>query len=323
MSARKKGRDVHGVFLLDKPPGFSSNQALQKVRRLFDARKAGHTGTLDPFATGMLPICLGEATKTAGLIMDGRKSYVAALMLGNATATGDTEGEVVKTLSVPELSPAAIETAMAKFRGKLNQVPPMYSAIKQDGKPLYELARQGIVVERKARQVEIFQLDLISWQSPFLGFSVVCSKGTYIRTLAEDLAQKLGCCGHLRALRRNWAEPFDKHHMYTLDDLEQAMLRRESEPFLLSADAGLPDWPVVVLQADEVGRFMQGNTVDLPEKRHTESGKVRVYGKEDATPISILGLGEVRSELLGPGKLHPIRVFAAGVSIRPEVPTGS
>lgn len=323
MSARKKGRDVHGIFLLDKPVGLSSNQALQKVRRLFDARKAGHTGTLDPFATGMLPICLGEATKTAGLIMDGRKSYLATLMLGSATATGDTEGEVVKTLPVPELSPAAIETAMAKFRGKLSQVPPMYSAIKQDGKPLYELARQGIVVERKARQVEIFQLDLIAWQSPLLEFSVVCSKGTYIRTLAEDLAQKLDCCGHLQALRRTWAEPFDKHHMYTLDDLEKAMLQNESESFLLSADAGLPDWPVVLLRADEVGRFMHGNTVDLPEKEHAESGKVRVYGQEDAAPNSILGLGEVRSEFRGLGKLHPIRVFAAGVSIRPEIPTGS
>lgn len=318
MSARKQGRDVHGVFLLDKPPGFSSNQALQKVRRLFDARKAGHTGTLDPFATGMLPICLGEATKTAGLIMDGRKNYTATLMLGIATATGDTEGEVVKTLPVPELSPAAIETAMARFRGKLNQVPPMYSAIKRDGKPLYELARQGIVVERKARPVEIFQLELASWQLPLLEFSVVCSKGTYIRTLAEDLAQNLGCCGHLRALRRNWAEPFGKHHMYTLDELEQAMLQNESEPFLLSADAGLPDWPVVLLQADQVGRFMHGNTVDLSEKEHAESGKVRVYGQEDAAPNSILGLGEIRS----PGKLHPLRVFAAGVSICPQVPTG-
>jgi tRNA pseudouridine55 synthase len=323
MAARKKGRDVHGVFLLDKPAGFSSNQALQKVRRLLDARKAGHTGTLDPFATGMLPICLGEASKTAGFIMAGRKCYTATLLLGAATATGDTEGEVVETLPVPDLDLPTIQSAMAQFRGKLNQVPPMYSAIKQDGKPLYELARQGIVVERQARPVEIFQIELISWQSPLLEFSVVCSKGTYIRTLAEDVAQKLNCCGHLQALRRTGVEPFDEQPMYTLGELEQAVQQNERAPFLLSADAGLPAWPVVVLQADEISRFRHGNSVNLPAEKYLEAGRVRVHGQENEALSSILGLGEIRSELRGVGSLHPIRVFAAGVPIRPESSTDS
>ncbi len=332
MAARKKGRDVHGILLLDKPPGLSSNQALQRVRRLLDARKAGHTGTLDPFATGMLPICLGEASKTAGLIMDGRKSYTATLLLGIATTTGDTEGEAVESLPVPELDLVEIEAAMAQFRGKLQQIPPMYSAIKQDGTRLYELARQGIVVERKARPVEIFQLELVSWKTPLLEFSVMCSKGTYIRTLAEDLAQSLGCCGHLQSLRRTRVEPFDDNRMYSLEELEQAvLLDNEHHHFLLSADAGLPDWPVVVLQGDEINRFMHGNFIDLPPAKHPGAGRVRVHGQNigqnigqnndlhNAAVNSILGLGEIRT----PGRLQPLRVFAEGVSIRPGLSTGS
>ncbi|HKX56646.1 MAG TPA: tRNA pseudouridine(55) synthase TruB, partial [Xanthomonadales bacterium] len=286
MGASRKGRDVHAVFLLDKPAGLSSNQALQQVRRLLNARKAGHTGTLDPFATGLLPICLGEASKTAGLIMDGRKSYTATLQLGSATATGDTEGEVVDRQPVPTIDLPAIEAAMQNFRGPLNQVPPMFSAIKQDGKPLYELARQGIEVERKARAVEIFRLETVCWNSPVLEFSVICSKGTYIRTLAEELARALGSCGHLQALRRTGAEPFNDCAMYTLDDLANAVQQNQSAELLLPADAGLPDWPLVVLQGDQVSRFMHGNSVvcTAPESR------VRVHGKSASGESNILGL---------------------------------
>lgn len=311
MSARKKGRDVHGIILLDKPAGYSSNQTLQKVRRLLDARKAGHTGTLDPFATGMLPLCLGEASKTAGLIMDGRKSYTATLLLGHATATGDTEGEVVDTQPVPCLDQATIETAMAQFRGPLKQIPPMYSAIKQDGKPLYVLARQGIVVDRPARDVEIFHLGLLSWQPPLLIFEVVCSKGTYIRTLAEDLSRVLGTCGHLQSLRRTAVEPFIGRRMYTLSELEDLMQMPEQKAadFLLPADAGLPDWPVVELRGDSQHKFVHGNTVDWSG----EAGKVRVHGLSEQGHSSILGLGEIRE----PGRLHPLRVFASGVNVEP------
>lgn len=313
MAARKKGRDVHGIILLDKPAGYSSNQVLQKVRRLLDARKAGHTGTLDPFATGMLPICLGEASKTAGLIMDGQKKYEAALLLGKATATGDTEGEVVDTQPVPELDLAAIESAMGQFRGALRQVPPMYSAIKQEGKPLYVLARQGIVVERAARDVEIFRLELLSWQSPLLEFEVVCSKGTYIRTLAEDLGRVLGTCGHLQSLRRTGVEPFGGSPMFTLTELEEWVQKpdQKTTDYLLPSDAGLPDWPVVELQGDLLRRFVHGNSVEGPAR----VGRVRVHGLTENGHKSILGLGEV----LEPGKLQPLRVFAPGVLVGPDL----
>jgi len=307
MSARKKGRDVHGVILLDKPAGYSSNQALQKVRRLLDARKAGHTGTLDPFATGMLPLCFGEASKTAGLIMAGRKRYQACLLLGVATATGDNEGESVDSQPVPELDLAAIDSAMLQFRGPLNQIPPMYSAIKKDGKPLYVLARQGVVVDRPARPVEIFQLRLLSWQSPLLEFEVICSKGTYIRTLAEDLSRALGTCGHLQALRRLEVEPFIGKRMFTITELEKAVSGGSPamDEYLLAADAGLPDWPVVELQGEEANQFLHGNSLDCS----AEAGKVRVYGVEPGSQRMILGLGEIRET----GKLHPKRVFAPGV----------
>lgn len=306
MGARKRGRDVHAVFLLDKPPGLSSNQALQKVRRLLDARKAGHTGTLDPFATGLLPICLGEATKTAGFIVEGRKSYQATLMLGQATATGDNEGEVVANQPVPVLDQATIEATMLGFCGPQLQIPPMYSAIKRDGKPLYELARQGIVVERESRPVEIFRFELLSWRSPLLEFSVVCSKGTYIRTLAEDLSQALGSCGHLQALRRVGAEPFESQPMHSLEELEQAVQEQQAETLLLAADAGLPDWPAVILRSDDANRFLHGN----PLPWSGTSGKVRVHSADEAGGERILGLGEIRE----PGTLQPLRVFAARVS---------
>jgi tRNA pseudouridine55 synthase len=309
MSARRKGRDVHGVFLLDKPAGISSNQALQKVRRILNARKAGHTGTLDPFATGMLPICLGDASKTAGLIMAGQKKYLAKLQLGIATATGDTEGEVVDTQPLPALSPASIESAMALFRGKFEQVPPMYSAIKQDGKPLYELARQGIVIERKPRPVEIYSLEQLAWKPPLLEFEVRCSKGTYIRTLAEDIALKLGTCGHLSSLRRLEVEPFYGVTMHGLEELEHAMEEGRGAELMLAADAGLPSWPVVVLKEEQINRFMHGNMVEF----NARPGRVRVHGSGNYSLTrnmnTILGLGEIRED----GKLYPVRVFSPGV----------
>ncbi len=305
MAARRKGRDVHAVFLLDKPAGLSSNQALQKVRRLFDARKAGHTGTLDPFATGLLPICLGEATKTAGMIMDGRKTYVAELRLGTATATGDIEGDVVASAAVPDLDDQLIENAMRKFRGPLDQVPPMYSAIKQDGRPLYELARQGVVVERKARTVEIYRLELLEWHPPVLTFEVACSKGTYVRTLAEDLARSLGTCGHLQALRRTSAEPFVGDSMFTLEELERALQQNRADELLMPADAGLPDWPVVELRGEQISRFVHGNSQECG----APVGRVRVHGVQNDGTRHVLGLAEIRAD----NRLHPIRVFAPGV----------
>ena len=229
MSRRRKGRDIHGVILLDKPAGYSSSQAVLKVRWLFQARKAGHTGSLDPFATGMLPICLGEASKTAGFMLDASKTYIAAAFLGKATTTGDIEGETSREMKVPDLDNAQINAVLNEFLGEIEQVPPMYSALKHQGQPLYKLARAGQEVARKARPVTIHSLELLNWAPPILEFRVHCSKGTYVRTLAEDIAEKLGSCAHLRSLRRLDVEPFREKDMITLEEL---LARAEDQKFL-------------------------------------------------------------------------------------------
>ncbi|MEE8339128.1 MAG: tRNA pseudouridine(55) synthase TruB [Xanthomonadales bacterium] len=298
MARRRKGRDIHGIILLDKPPGYSSSQAVQKVRWLFTARKAGHTGSLDPFATGMLPICLGEASKTAGFMLDASKRYLATARLGQATATGDTEGDVVREMPVPDLTPAAIDAAFESFRGAIEQVPPMYSALKHQGQPLYKLARAGIEVERKPRKVTLHRLELIAWDKPLLVFKVHCSKGTYVRTLAEDIAEELGTCAHLKELRRLDVEPFRQSDMISLEELEQAAEAGRQDALLLPLDAGLKAWPVVELDGEDRVRFTHGNPASV---RETHRGKVRVYARNG----QILGLGEIR----GDHKVHPKRLF--------------
>lgn len=298
MARRRSGRDVHGVLLLDKPPGRSSNQALQDVRRLFNAKKAGHTGNLDPLATGMLPICFGEATKTAGFMLDSEKTYLATAQLGVATETGDIEGEITEEQAVPELDSGSIEAAMSDFRGSIDQLPPMYSALKHQGQPLYKLAREGKSVERKKRTVIIHELDLERWEPPMLMFRVRCSKGTYVRTLAEDLAKALGTCSHLRALRRISVAPFEGRSMNTIELLREAVDKGSADALLLPIDAGLPDWPRIDLTEGQAIRFRHGNPVTL---NTGQTAMVRVY-QESA---EILGLGE----LLEDGTLHPRRVF--------------
>jgi len=297
VSRRRKGRDVHGVLLLDKPPGYSSNQAVQKVRWLFQARKAGHTGTLDPFATGMLPICLGEASKTAAFMLDSEKTYEARARLGIATETGDIEGEAVREEDVPELDAEKIEKAMAAFRGTIEQVPPMYSALKHKGQPLYKLAREGKTVERAPRTVSIHELECLAWEPPDLVFRVACSKGTYIRTLAEDLGQALGSCAHLRSLRRLVVSPFDESGMIGLGELESLVETGDPESCLLPVDAGLEAWPVIELDEASATRFIHGNPVDTD----SEKGPARVYGPGGL----LLGLGEITDESL----LKPKRVM--------------
>lgn len=297
MGRRRKGRDIHGILLLDKPAGFSSNQALQKVRWLFQARKAGHTGTLDPFATGMLPICLGEASKTAAFMLDSEKTYEARARMGIATETGDIEGEEVREEDIPELDAEKIEKAMAAFRGTIEQVPPMYSALKHKGQPLYKLAREGKTVERAPRTVTIHGLECLAWEPPDLVFRVACSKGTYIRTLAEDLAKALGSCAHLVALRRLEVSPFSSVAMVTLEDLEAHVEAGTPESLLLPVDAGLEAWPVVYLDEASATRFKHGNPVEA----NGEEGPVRVYDREGL----LLGLGEIGSENI----LKPKRVM--------------
>src|SRR5690606_16559384 len=241
----KRGRNVRGILLRDKPSGLTSNQALQRARRLFKAAKAGHTGSLDPLATGMLPICFGAATKLAGYLLDARKTYFVTAKLGVATDTGDADGEVIATSDAPAPSEADVRAAVASFVGEIEQTPPMYSALKQDGKRLYELAREGIVVEREPRRVRIDEMTLESWAWPELSFRVTCSKGTYVRTLVTDLAEKLGTLGHVTALRRLAVEPFDPADMIGFEQLERdaeeglAALDRR----LLPAERALAGWP--------------------------------------------------------------------------------
>lgn len=288
MSRRRKGRDIHGIVLLDKPAGWSSNQAVQKVRWLFEARKAGHTGSLDPFATGMLPICLGEASKTAACMLDAAKTYLAEARLGQATRTGDIEGDIVGEAAVPGPDCAPIRAALARFEGRIRQIPPMYSALKHQGQPLYKLARAGREVPRAAREVTVHALSLLRWEPPLLEFRLHCSKGTYVRTLAEDIGLELGSRAHLTALRRLTVEPFGESAMVGLEQLEAMREAGTLERCLLAADAGLQAWPVVALGEADAARFGHGNRV---EGVAATAGPVRVYSPAGL----LLGLGEVNA----------------------------
>jgi tRNA pseudouridine55 synthase len=289
---------VCGVLLLDKPEGLSSNAALQRVRRLLGADKAGHVGSLDPLASGMLPICLGEATKLAGEMMAGRKCYEFTLELGARTATGDREGEVVERASVPPLTSCAITEVLAGFHGTQAQVPPMYSALKREGRPLYQLARAGIEVERAPREIRIDRLELLVLEGTRLRLALLCTKGTYVRVLAEDIARALGTCGHVIELRRRYVEPFASTPMHTLEALERA--REQGAPVpLIAADQALPDMPSVRVPAAGALRLRQGQALALPASG--VCGRVRLYQEGGV----FLGLGELDAE----GGLRPKRLF--------------
>ncbi len=259
-------RAVHGILLLDKPAGLSSNQALQQAKRLFRAEKAGHTGSLDPLATGLLPLCFGEATKIAGLLLGNSKAYDAELMLGVTTDTGDAEGQVLRRRPVPALDTAQIERALALLRGRITQVPPAYSAIKQGGEPLYAKARRGEAVQAPARTVEVFALELTRWEGDRLALHVECSSGTYIRSLVVDLGEALGCGAHLTALRRVWVTPFRHPQLHRLADLADAAADpARLDALLLPLEAGLGDLPVLTLDAGQAQRLRQGQRLTLAE----------------------------------------------------------
>jgi tRNA pseudouridine55 synthase len=289
-----------GILLLDKPAGMSSNAALQRVRRLWGGCKAGHAGSLDPLATGMLPLCLGEATKIAGEILSNRKHYRFTVTLGARTATGDREGPVVEEAPVPPGWRERLHAALQGFLGPGRQVPPMYSALKRDGQPLYRLARAGVTVERAPREIEIFALEPVSLTDETLELDVLCSKGTYVRTLAEDIARALGTCGHVAALRRNWVEPFEAQRMETLEAVTQAC-EAGVRPKLLPPDQPLAHLPAVALEPGQTVRISHGQEVML--LRSFAPGRVRLY---DATQ-RFLGLGESD----GRGKIRPQRLFTA------------
>lgn len=301
MGRRRKGRDISGVLLLDKPTGITSNDALQRVKRLFGARKAGHTGSLDPLASGLLPICLGEATKVSGFLLDADKTYEVVCRLGMKTATGDAEGEIVDTVPVPALDESGIEAALARFRGDIEQIPPMYSAIKHEGQRLYKLAREGVEVERKPRNVTIRELACLAFDEATLTLRVVCTKGTYIRVLAEEIGEALGTVAHVQALRRTGAGPFDDAALHTMEGLEgRAETGREAlDEALEPVDSALRDWPDVRLTPDTAYYFQRGQPVMVPGA--PINGWVRTYEEHRC----FLGLGEI----LDDGRVAPRRLI--------------
>ena len=296
---RRGGRDVHGVVLLDKPPGLGSNQVLQIVKRIFGARKAGHTGSLDRLASGLLPICFGEATKLSGFLLNADKRYRAGIRLGVRTATGDAEGEVVDTRPVPRLSDDVIEAALERFRGTSEQIPPMHSALKHRGQRLYKLAHQGITVEREPRRIVIRQLVCRHWDQERIGIDVHCSKGTYVRTLSEDIGEALGTTAHVDELRRIGSGPFTEDEMVSLEALREAERSGSLDQHLTPMEAVLSDWPAVTLSPDTAWYLRRGQPVRAP--RAPTEGWVRLRAEDER----FLGVGEV----LDDGRIAPRRLL--------------
>jgi tRNA pseudouridine55 synthase len=291
--------DIHGILLLNKPLGLSSAQAVARAKYIFNARKAGHTGSLDPLASGLLPICFGEATKFGTQLLNADKSYRVTVRLGERTPSADRESQVIETRAVPEFSPEQLQSELDRFPRDYQQVPPMHSALKQDGKPLYEYARQGITRERVARAIKIHGMQLLDWRSPDLCFDVSCSKGAYIRVLAEDLAAQLGTLGHLAALQRLAVAPFTVEPQWSFEDLE-AMSAAQREALLLPVDAALCACRRFDLPAGGVSALRQGQSLNVALEF---PGMVRIY----APGLGFLGLGEIEAA----GLLKPLRLISS------------
>ena len=297
MQKKSLKREIDGVFLLDKPLGFSSNQALKKIQWLFNAKKAGHTGTLDPMATGLLPICLGEATKFSHRLLNAHKSYIATIQLGITTSTGDQEGEVISEKEVV-LNEAQLKDTLKKFIGDMTQIPPMYSALKFEGKPLYEYAREGIEIERKSRQIKIFDIKLINIEKSIITIEVLCSKGTYIRTLAEDIGQTMGCGAHLKGLERTQTGNFQLSEALSIEALE-AMPMASREKALMPIDVLLEELSSIKLNMAELDAIKKGQSIDFMSKNDKE---VRLYSPSG----QFVGVGQPDLK----GRLFPKRLIA-------------
>ena len=279
---RKRGRDIHGVFLLDKPQGMSSNDIMQKVKRIFQANKAGHTGALDPLATGMLPICLGEATKFSQFLLDADKRYLVTAKLGERTDTSDAEGQIVETRDV-NVKTSEILTALEPFLGDILQVPTMFSALKHNGKPLYEYARQGITVEREARPITIFELNFIEYNAPYLTLEVHCSKGTYIRTLVDDLGEALGCGAHVAMLRRTAVADYPTEKMldwHALQSLAEPQDLSLLDALLLPMDTAVAKLPALTLNESQTQGIGFGQRVKFDNPNRLQ-GQVRLFSHEN------------------------------------------
>ena len=298
---RSRGRAVNGILVLDKPVGMGSNEALQRVKRLYRARKAGHTGSLDRLASGLLPICFGEATKLSGYLLNADKHYVATFLLGVTTTTGDAEGEVVSRREVPALSAAAIDRAAARFRGEIEQIPPMHSALKHKGKRLYQLAHEGIVVERQPRRITIHRFEVPRLEGETVEVEVLCSKGTYIRTLAEDFGEALGCGASVAALRRIGAGPFTAGDMVELATVESMAAQgpQALDAPLLPMEAAVSGWPTVRLPEGVAFYLLKGQPVQVPHS--PTEGWVRIHTER----AGFIGVGEV----LDDGRIAPRRLF--------------
>ncbi|MEW8626236.1 MAG: tRNA pseudouridine(55) synthase TruB [Candidatus Thiodiazotropha sp.] len=301
---RNRGRNINGVLLLDKPQGMTSNKALQEVKFLYKAAKAGHTGSLDPLATGLLPICFGEATKLSAFLLDADKRYLVKVKLGETTTTADAEGEVVETADPSGVTEAALLETMQEFLGEQQQLPPMYSAIKHNGERLYKLARQGIEVEREPRTIHIHGIDLLSFDLPEFEMDVRCSKGTYVRTLAEDIGKRLGCGAYVSGLRRTGVGPYDDQSMLTVEQIQEAFGEKrfaEMDEWMLPLESALADWPEVALSADAAFYMKQGQPILVPNA--PTSGWVRLY----ANKTDFIGVGQI----LDDGRVAPKRLMQA------------
>lgn len=302
-------RKIDGILLLDKPSGLTSNAALQEVKKIFNARKAGHTGSLDPLATGMLPICLGEATKVSSFLLDADKRYQMTCKLGEKTNTADAEGEIIERKAVPELDQADVEKVLGQFTGQIEQIPPMFCALKHNGERMYALARQGIEVERKPRSVIIHKLIFLSMEADSCELEISCSKGTYVRTLAEDIAEALGTVAHVTVLRRLEVGPFrDAGQMVTLDELKQlAGSGMESlDARLFPVESALVGWPGVQISSDDAFYVRQGQAIQVPHA--PTRGWVRIYEGDK----QFIGMGQIQDD----GKVAPKRLFCHGALSR-------
>ena len=296
-------RKVNGILLLDKPSGLTSNAALQQVKRLFRARKAGHTGSLDPLASGLLPVCMGEATKVSAFLLDADKHYLVTMRLGERTTTGDAEGETVERRPADAVSEAGLRAVMEHYLGDIEQVPPMYSAVKHKGQRLYKLAREGVEVPREPRAVTIHAIDLGDYADGEFEMTVHCSKGTYVRTLAEDIGEMLGCGAHVSALRRIGVGPYGAGQLVTMAQVEQAAEAGDAalDALLLPLDSAVGHWPEVRLSADSAYYLKLGQPVLVP--RAPTAGWVRLYDQAGG----FLGVGQIEDD----GKVAPRRLMCA------------
>ncbi|MET0070257.1 MAG: tRNA pseudouridine(55) synthase TruB [Candidatus Thiodiazotropha sp.] len=299
---RNRGRNISGVLLLDKPQGMTSNKALQEVKFLYKAAKAGHTGSLDPLATGLLPICFGEATKLSAFLLDADKHYRVRVRLGETRSTADAEGEVVAQADPSGVTEEMLRRTLDGFLGEQQQLPPMYSAIKHQGERLYKLARKGVEVEREPRTIHLYSLRLIDFSLPDFTMDVHCSKGTYVRTLAEDIGKQLGCGAYVSGLRRSGVGPYDDQSMLTLDQVREAFSEKqfkEMDDWLLPLESALAEWPQVALSADAAFYMKQGQPILVPNA--PTSGLVRLYANE----TEFLGVGQI----LDDGRVAPKRLM--------------